>query len=142
MNDSTAARAASWNSASATAGRIARSIPTIAPTNAFTTTSRENWPRLARRPRFTSERNDGSEAIFKQSIEYNARPRSSSVPAAGGSNRGGQLRRGPRLARTDARRDHRPLRDRDGVAEHALAPREERHHAHHPVGGRATRQHA
>jgi hypothetical protein len=65
MNDSTAARAASWKSCSATAGRIARSMPTIAPTNAFTTTSRANWPRLARRPRLTSERSGDEVVIFK-----------------------------------------------------------------------------
>ncbi|HEY6179261.1 MAG TPA: hypothetical protein VIX73_32625 [Kofleriaceae bacterium] len=54
MNDSIAARATSWKSCSAIAGKMERSIPTMAPTNAFTTTSSENWPRLAVRPSFTS----------------------------------------------------------------------------------------
>src|SRR6266545_2972070 len=42
--------AASRNPCSAIAGRMLRSMPTIAPTNAFTSTSRPNWARFARMP--------------------------------------------------------------------------------------------
>src|ERR1051325_9103518 len=50
MNDRMAVRAARWNSLSASGDRMLRSIPTIAPTKALTSTRRENWARLARRP--------------------------------------------------------------------------------------------
>jgi len=50
MNESTAVRASRWKSCSAIAGRIVRSSPTIAPTNALITTSRENWARFSRIP--------------------------------------------------------------------------------------------
>ena len=51
MNDSTAERAARWNSCSAMAGRMLRSMPIIAPTNALTTTSKENCAKFSRKPR-------------------------------------------------------------------------------------------
>jgi hypothetical protein len=50
MNESTAAFAARWNSRSARAGTIVRSMPTRAPTKALTTTSSENCGRFSRRP--------------------------------------------------------------------------------------------
>src|SRR4026209_2286418 len=54
MNESTAVLAASWKSCSAIGGRIVRSMPTIAPTNAFTTTRSVNCARFARMPRRTA----------------------------------------------------------------------------------------
>src|SRR5438094_5505690 len=51
MKESTAARAARWKSCSAIAGKMLRSMPTIAPTKALTTTRRENCARFARSPR-------------------------------------------------------------------------------------------
>ena len=54
MNDSMAVRAASWNSCSAIAGRMLRSRPTMAPTNALTTTSSANCPTFSRRPSRTA----------------------------------------------------------------------------------------
>src|SRR5690348_14173513 len=53
MNESTAVRATKWNSVSAIVGRMLRSIPTIAPTNALTTTSRVNCAAFARNPSAT-----------------------------------------------------------------------------------------
>src|SRR5262245_38617124 len=50
MNDRIAARATRWNSCSARAGRMLRSSPTIAPTNALTSTSNENWRQLLASP--------------------------------------------------------------------------------------------
>src|SRR6266571_34440 len=50
MNDRIAARAARWNSRSATAGRMLRSRPTIAPTKALTTTRRVNCARFGPNP--------------------------------------------------------------------------------------------
>ena len=42
MNDKMAMRAAKWNSSAAMAGKMLRSIPTMAPTNALTSTNKEN----------------------------------------------------------------------------------------------------
>src|SRR6187549_2543110 len=50
MKDRMAVRAARWNSLSASGERMLRSIPTIAPTKALTSTRSENWAKLARRP--------------------------------------------------------------------------------------------
>src|SRR4051794_36359198 len=50
MNDSTAALEVSPKSRSPMSGRVERSSPTIAPTNALTATSSENCARFSRRP--------------------------------------------------------------------------------------------
>lgn len=50
MNERTLAFAALWNSLSAIAGKMVLSIPTMAPTKAFTTTRRENGAQFARSP--------------------------------------------------------------------------------------------
>ena len=53
MKERIAVRTARRNSSSANAGEMLRSIPTIAPTKALTTTGSENWARFSRRPRRT-----------------------------------------------------------------------------------------
>src|SRR5581483_10750334 len=61
-----------WNSRSAIAGRMLRSIPTIAPTKALTSTSRPNCPRFARRPsRIDPDCGSKARADFDESIAGN-----------------------------------------------------------------------
>src|SRR5437868_5087637 len=53
MKQSTAVLLARPNSARASKGSTVRSMPTIAPTNALTSTNSQNWRQLARRPSAT-----------------------------------------------------------------------------------------
>src|SRR5688500_2300427 len=55
MKESRAVLAARWKSCSAMAGKMLRSRPTMAPTNALTSTSSENCAAFARSPSLTSE---------------------------------------------------------------------------------------
>src|SRR6266542_3603281 len=68
MKDRMAVRAARWNSLSASGERMLRSIPTIAPTKALTSTRRENWARLARRPSRTVAVGSGSMGLLTRPL--------------------------------------------------------------------------
>src|SRR5688500_14742709 len=59
MKESTALLLARPNSAWASKGSTVRSMPTIAPTNAFTSTNSQNWRQLARRPSATAGAGSG-----------------------------------------------------------------------------------
>ena len=86
-NESVAALDARPNSACASSGSTARSSPTIAPTNALTTTRRANWRQLARRPRRITSRPG---AALPLRVSQPGPPRARPPP------RGGATRAAPR----------------------------------------------
>src|SRR5258708_3982496 len=81
MKESPAVAEASPNSRAPRSGTTSRSSPTMAPTNALMSTSRRNWPRLARRPSI------GDDAVgWARSW-----PDGSRAPAGAGVARGGLI---------------------------------------------------
>src|SRR5918999_2925514 len=84
MNDRTAALDVSPKSVSPMSGRVERSSPTIAPTNALTATSSENWGRFSRSPSRTAGR-VAKAATRRRASERGHRPhrRRARDPASG-----------------------------------------------------------
>src|SRR5438552_971807 len=105
-NERMLAREAMPNSCSARSGRMERSIPTMAPTNALITSSSENCPRFSRRPRRLA-----GAATAAALGALTARPGSGDGAAIGAGFEIGEIDSG-QLARLVARHDRAAVRGR------------------------------